>query len=85
MSRKVKPLQQDDLASLQNALFQYMIGNTDFSTGGQHNEKLLYTEAKYVSLPYDFDMSGLVNTSFATISGMENIDGNIDQGAQLVY
>ena len=85
MTRKVHPLQQDDRTSLQNSLFQYLIGNTDFSTRGGHNQKLLYTDNKYVSIPYDFDMSGLVNAPYATISGMENMKVYITEVTQRAY
>ena len=85
LTRKVHPLQQDDLSSIQNSLFQYLIGNTDFSTRGEHNQKLLYIDKKYVSIPYDFDMSGLVNASYATISGMENMKGSITMVTQRAY
>jgi hypothetical protein len=68
MKRLVHPMAQDHLESVHNAFFMYMIGNTDFSTYVQHNEKLLYVDKKIVPLPYDFDMSGLVNASYATIS-----------------
>ena len=44
-------------ASVRNAMFQYMIGNTDFSTAYQHNNKLLYIDKLIIPLPYDFDMS----------------------------
>jgi len=85
LTRKVHPLQQDDFSSIQNSLFQFLIGNTDFSTRGEHNQKLLYVDKKYVSIPYDFDMSGLVNASYATISGMENMKGSITMVTQRVY
>ena len=85
LKRKVHPLQQDDFSSIQNSFFQYLIGNTDFSTRGEHNQKLLYIDKKYVSIPYDFDMSGLVNASYASISGMENIKGTITTVTQRVY
>jgi len=84
-TRKVHPLYQDDLSSIQNSFFQYLIGNTDFSTRGEHNQKLLYTDNKYVIIPYDFDMSGLVNASYASISGMENMKGTITMVTQRVY
>tara|TARA_B100001758_G_C18010033_1_gene402585 strand:- start:224 stop:616 length:393 start_codon:yes stop_codon:yes gene_type:complete len=42
-----------------------MIGNTDFSVAYQHNGKLLFVDKKIMPLPYDFDMSGLVNASYA--------------------
>jgi len=85
MSRKVHPLQQDDLASLQNAFFQFLIGNTDFSTRGGHNQKLLFVENKYVCIPYDFDMSGLVNAPYATVSGIENMNSYITEVTQRAY
>ena len=68
MKRNVHPMAMDALESVHNSFFQYMIGNTDFSTYVQHNEKLLYVNKKIVPLPYDFDMSGLVDASYATIS-----------------
>lgn len=71
--RKVHPLQQDDYSSIQNDIFQYMIGNTDFSNAYQHNAKLVFTsEKKIVPVPYDFDLSGLVNASYAVVSQVGN-------------
>ena len=71
--RKVHPLQQDDHASIQNDIFQYMIGNTDYSIAYQHNEKLIFTgDKKTVPVPYDFDLCGLVNASYAVVSQVGN-------------
>ena len=42
--RFIPPLAMDADASVRNAMFQYMIGNTDFSTAYQHNNKLLYID-----------------------------------------
>jgi hypothetical protein len=73
MKRSVHPLQQDDLCSVQNDFFQYMIGNTDFSVAYQHNEKLIFTsDNKTMPVPYDFDMSGLVDASYAVVSQVQN-------------
>lgn len=55
------------------ALFQYLIGNTDFSpiraAEGErccHNNVLFgETEGEILSIPYDFDMSGLANAPYA--------------------
>jgi hypothetical protein len=52
------------------AIFNYMIGNTDWSVPNQHNVKILSKlTADYSGLgmvvPYDFDYSGLVNASYA--------------------
>lgn len=50
----------------QVALFQYMIGNTDFSLPMFHNTVLLRTEGGvFVPVPYDFDWSGVVNARYA--------------------
>ena len=51
-------------------IFQYMIGNTDWSVPGFHNIKLMRSRqdtlsAPYV-IPYDFDFAGLVNATYAS-------------------
>jgi len=50
-------------------LFQYMIGNTDWSVPGLHNMKLLKTEdisrPHPIPVSYDFDYCGLVDASYA--------------------
>ncbi|MEM8527707.1 MAG: hypothetical protein AAF806_02410 [Bacteroidota bacterium] len=51
-------------------LFQYMIGNTDWSITGQHN-MFSFRTRRYtlpVCVPYDFDYSGIVNTTYAVLS-----------------
>lgn len=50
-------------------LFQYLIGNTDWSIPGMHNIYLLKSldpalPMPYV-IPYDFDYAGIVNTNYA--------------------
>lgn len=72
LDRFVHPLAQDDKAALRNDFFQFMIGNTDFSTAHSHNQKLLFGNGKAIPLPYDFDMSGLVNASYAVVSNINN-------------
>jgi len=64
INRSIHPLAQDPTTCVQNAYFQFMIGNVDFSIAKQHNAKLLYIDKKIFPLPYDFDMSGLVNPSY---------------------
>lgn len=66
--RDMHPLNQEPIASIRNAFFQFMIGNTDFSTAYQHNMKVIYINKAMVPVPYDFDMAGLVNTSYAASS-----------------
>ena len=55
------------------SLYQYMIGNTDWSSvqgepeeGCCHNAKLLKdNNDKFLAIPYDFDFSGFVNAEYA--------------------
>jgi len=47
-------------------LFEYMIGNTDMSVVAQHNVRSVETAAgKKRVVPYDFDYSGLVDTTYS--------------------
>ena len=51
------------------AIFQYMIGNTDWSIPNYHNIKLMRPVTDSFSfpytIPYDFDFCGLINASYA--------------------
>jgi AAA family ATP:ADP antiporter len=48
------------------ALFQYLIGNTDWSIVAGHNALQLRTaDASQLVVPFDFDFSGLVNAPYA--------------------
>ena len=48
------------------AVFQYMIGNTDWSVWGLHNIKLLEDSAGVMRpVPYDFDWSGVIAPPYA--------------------
>jgi hypothetical protein len=53
------------------AIFNYMIGNTDWTVRGPHNVIILsqgHSERPDLGLvvPYDFDFSGLVNSNYST-------------------
>ena len=52
------------------AIFQYMIGNTDWAIPNYHNIKLMRPVTDSFSMPYtipyDFDFCGLVNANYAT-------------------
>jgi hypothetical protein len=47
-------------------VFEYMIGNTDWSVSGLHNVELITKDDGHVPIAYDFDFSGAVNTRYAT-------------------
>jgi len=55
----------DEKQAIRNDYIQYMIGNADWSSLYQHNTNVLYANGKYITLSYDFDMSGFVDASYA--------------------
>jgi len=60
------PARTDGEASVVAAVFNYLIGNTDFSPVFFHNAKLVRTQdGRFVPIPYDFDFSGAVDTRYA--------------------
>ena len=77
--RYIHPKAMDDMTSVQNSIFQFMIGNTDFSVAYQHNGKLLYTNKKIHPLPYDFDLCGLVDASYAIVNSTLGISSVRDR------
>ncbi|MDC6404055.1 MULTISPECIES: hypothetical protein [Maribacter] len=85
LKRFVHPLNQEETISIINAFFQFMIGNTDFSTAYSHNQKLIFKEGKSYPIPYDFDMSGLVNASYAVVSNINNTSLDIDKVTERQY
>ena len=51
------------------AVFQYLIGNTDWSVYKRHNIAILQQLAEpraLLAVPYDYDLSGAVNAPYAT-------------------
>ena len=65
-----KKLQPDDIERepfLMMAVFEYLIGNTDWSVQFQQNIKLLALDSNTVptAVAYDFDHAGLVNAPYA--------------------
>ena len=77
-----------DVPLLVNAyLFQYMIGNTDWSIPARHNIQLIKsldpTVSKPFVIPYDFDYAGIINTSYAVPDenlGIENVRERVYRG-----
>lgn len=64
---------QDKVTDLENLaniyIFQYLIGNTDWSIPAAHNLKFIKTtdilDSKILPVPYDFDFAGIVNANYA--------------------
>ena len=86
LKKTVHPTQQDDYTTIQNDLFQFLIGNTDFSTTYQHNEKMMLVEGKKaIPVPYDFDMSGFVDANYAVVSQVRGEQLNITDVKERIY
>jgi hypothetical protein len=56
-------LNQYDVALL--SVFEYFIGNTDWSLIGLHNVALLKVKDSTLALPFDFDWSGVIDAPYA--------------------
>lgn len=83
--RKVYPQGYDDLSAVRNAMFNYMVGNTDFSTTNSHNCKPIYLEKKFIPVAYDFDLAGFVNTSYSIVSETRKEPLPIEKVTQRYY
>lgn len=71
-------------------LFQYLIGNTDWSIPGLHNVYMIKsldpTLQKPYVIPYDFDYAGIINTSYAVPDeqlGTESVRERVYRGVCL--
>lgn len=62
-----RPEQTDSSSFITMAVFEYMIGNTDWSVQFLQNIKLISADSNAVpvTVPYDFDMAGIVNSPYA--------------------
>ncbi len=68
VERKIKPMQTRTDDFLTMAVFEYLIGNTDWSVQYQQNIKLLAADSTAyppVAVPYDFDHAGIVDAPYA--------------------
>ncbi len=69
------------------SVFEYMIGNTDWSVVNNHNIRIIKakddTLAMPYMVPYDFDFSGLVNCAYSTPDqrlGIDNVRDRLYRG-----
>jgi hypothetical protein len=67
IDKKTRGEYTDQETYLKMVLFQYMIGNTDWSVPYLHNTKLIATDtfSKPYVVPYDFDHAGIVDAHYA--------------------
>lgn len=61
-----RPGDLDDQVMTLVSVFQYMIGNTDWSVAGLHNATLVQLDGGViVPVPYDFDFAGIIGARYA--------------------
>ncbi len=67
LERKLRPEQTASSSFLTMAVFQYLIGNTDWSIQYLQNIKLIMRDSTSIAHPvaYDFDHSGMVDAPYA--------------------
>ncbi|MEO6837469.1 MAG: hypothetical protein ABI261_01120 [Ginsengibacter sp.] len=67
LKEKIRPQQTMQEPFLKMAVFEYLIGNTDWSVEFQQNIKLVAPDSKSVpvAVPYDFDQAGIVDAPYA--------------------
>lgn len=74
------PIEQFEKQQLERvSLFQFFIGNSDWSIVNMRNVKLLEAKNQVLPIPYDFDFSGLVNASYALPNALHKMDGIQDR------
>jgi len=62
----LNPVLTDRRQAILVEFFQYMIGNTDWSAAQMHNMELLRgPDGKPITVPFDFDWSGIVDARYA--------------------
>lgn len=65
-TKGARPSDMDAVPLAVAYLFQYMIGNSDFSFNGLHNTQLVGTaDGHMIPMVYDFDYTGIVNATYA--------------------
>ena len=67
VNKKIKPYETKEKDFLTMAVFQYLVGNTDWSIQYLQNIKLLAADSLKTptAVPYDFDHAGIVNAPYA--------------------
>jgi hypothetical protein len=67
LTKKLQPEDTDTPSFLMMSVFEYLVGNTDWSVQYLQNVKLIAADSNAIpiAVPYDFDHAGIVNTPYA--------------------
>ena len=79
---KIHPTRLDANQACLMDMFQYMIGNLDYSAYELHNIKLIIDrlqEYPPIAIPYDFDLTGLVHPKYAVPHPQFNVESVTDR------
>ena len=86
-NKNVRDILTDNHTLVNGYLFQYLIGNTDWSISGRHNIQMIKSKDPTIStpyvIPYDFDYAGIVNTNYAVPDeklGIESVTERVYRG-----
>ena len=89
-TKNIRDLSTDRKTLTDAYLFQYLIGNTDWSIPGMHNIYMLKSndpaKPKPYVIPYDFDYAGIINTIYAVPDeqlGIETVRERVYRGVCL--
>jgi hypothetical protein len=65
---QMHPMMADANQAVITSVFNYMIGNTDWSAVFFHNAIVMRTDdGRHLTVPYDFDHAGVVDARYATV------------------
>ena len=84
-TKRTKAQYTDSLTMAVVGVFEYMIGNTDWSVSYQHNVSIVAdsVKARLLVVPYDFDYAGIVGTDYAVPDkhlGIESVRDRLYRG-----
>ncbi len=66
--KTLPPSAFDPVSLVRAGVVEYMLGGTDWSAEAGHNVEILDRGGVAVAVPYDFDMTGIVDPPYATIN-----------------
>ena len=84
-TNSINPVLFNDTSCLRFDMFQYLIANTDVSSAYEHNSKVIFRKPNFIPVPYDFDMSGLVDAPYAVVSKIGDAQLPIEDVTQRYY
>ncbi len=80
----IQYLECNSFLTTQLAIFQFMVGNSDWSISNKHNLSILELSPKnYTAIPFDFDFAGIIDAPYAGTDpdlGTESVTERVYRG-----